>query len=73
MTTMMMLVKDNRKIGAYKQSVFQIRGIKTSDISNASKYLKMNVSFINKVLSLIEKNPELDDEEIAEMLFDLEN
>lgn len=53
--------------------VFQIRDIDIFDIDTASKIFNVDVTYIKKVLSLINDNPEIDDEEIAEILIDLES
>lgn len=71
--TMKMLLKEQLSLGETKKTVSQIRDIDISDIDMASKFLKVDVTYIKKVLSLISDNPEMDDEEIAEILIDLEN
>ena len=68
--TMKMLINESVELGEYKNRVKQIRGIQPDDIPTASKYLKVDISFISNVLKIIEENPDLDDEEIAEMLIE---
>ena len=68
--TMKMLINESVELGEYKNMVKQIRGIRSDDIPTASKYLKVDISFISNVLKIIEENPDLDDEEIAEMIIE---
>lgn len=71
--TMKMLMREQKNIGKYEKLVSLIRDINVSDVEIATKFLKVDSSYINKVLSLINEHPEMDDEEIAELLIDLEN
>lgn len=71
--TMKMLMKEQLGLGETKKTVSVIRDMDISDIDMASKLLKVDVAYIKKVLSLISDNPEMDDEEIAEILIDSEN
>ena len=66
--TMNMLMKEKVNLGEVKKTVSLIRDVKSSDIEITSKVLKVDVSYIHKVLSLINDNPDMDDEEIAEIL-----
>ena len=51
--TMNMLMKEKVNLGAVKKTVSLIRDVKSSDIELASQFLKVDVSYIHKVLSLI--------------------
>lgn len=68
--TLLMRAREQKNIGHYEMLVSQIRDINISDIDTASKYLKVSADYIKKVLSLINDNPDMEDEEIAEILVD---
>lgn len=70
--TLLMRDRETRQLEHNRTLVSQIRDSEM-DVYGLSKVLKVSVDYINKVMSLIEDNPELDDEEIAEMLVDLED
>ena len=71
--TLLMRDREKQNLGRYEELVSQIRDIDISDINMASKFLNVDVTYIKKVLSLINDNPEMDDEEIAKILIDLES
>lgn len=50
--------------------MFLIRKITRDKVAATSDFLGVSESFVIKVMDLIEENPDLDDEEIAEMLVD---
>ena len=54
--------------GERRKLISQIRGLENSDIPTAVKYLKVDEDYIRHILNLIAKHPEMDDEEIAELL-----
>lgn len=53
-----------------EKQVFLIRKITRDKVAATSDFLGVSESFVIKVMDLIEENPDLDDEEIAEMLVD---
>lgn len=69
---MTLLMRDREKVnlGEMKKTVSIIKNMDISDIEITSKILKVDVDYINKVLSLINENPDMDDEEIAEILME---
>lgn len=71
--TLLMRDREKQNLGRYEGLVSQIRDIELSEITIASKFLKVDVSYIEKVLSLINDNPEMNDEEVAKILVDLED
>lgn len=66
--TLLMRDNENKELGRMEARVSQIRGLDREDVASASIFLKSPKAFIFKVLDLIDENPELDDEEIAEIL-----
>lgn len=68
--TIKMMMNESKTLGEFKRLVSCIRGIDSNDIKNVSKVLKVEESFVIEVLELIAENPQLDDEEIAEMVVD---
>ena len=54
--------------GENKKLICLIRGLDNDDIQSAVKYLKVDEDCIRHILNLIAKHPEMDDEEIAELL-----
>lgn len=68
--TLQMRDRENVELGEMKNQVFLIRKISRDKIESTSDFLGVSESFVIKVMDLIEENPDLDDEEIAEMLVD---
>lgn len=68
--TLQMRDRENIELGEMKNQVFLIRKISRDKIESTSDFLGVSESFVIKVMDLIEENPDLDDEEIAEMLVD---
>ena len=68
--TLQMRDRENVELGEMKNQVFLIRKISRDKIESKSDFLGVSESFVIKVMDLIEENPDLDDEEIAEMLVD---
>ena len=68
--TLQMRDRENIELGEMKNQVFLIRKISRDKIESTSDFLGVSESFVIKVMYLIEENPDLDDEEIAEMLVD---
>ena len=56
-----------------KKQVFLIRKITRDKVAATSDFLGVSESFVIKVMDLIEENPDLDDEEIAEILVDFKS
>lgn len=68
--TLQMRDRENIELGEMKKQVFLIRKITRYKVAATSDFLGVSESFVIKVMDLIEENPDLDDEEIAEMLVD---
>ena len=68
--TLQMRDRENVELGEMKKQVFLIREITRDKVAATSDFLGVSESFVIKVMDLIEENPDLDDEEIAEMLVD---
>lgn len=68
--TLQMRDRENVELGEMKKQVFLIRKITRDKVAATSDFLGVSESFVIKVMDLIEENPDLDDEEIAEMLVD---
>ncbi len=68
--TLQMRDRENVELGEMKKQVFLIRKITRGKVAATSDFLGVSESFVIKVMVLIEENPDLDDEEIAEMLVD---
>lgn len=68
--TLQMRDRENVELGEMKKQVFLIRKITRDKVADTSDFLGVSESFVIKVMVLIEENPDLDDEEIAEMLVD---
>ena len=54
--------------GENKKLISQIRGLEYEDIESATKFLKVDEACILDILNLITQHPEMNDEEIAELL-----
>lgn len=65
--TLQMRDNENKTLGEERKMVSLIRGLKESQIEMASMFFKSDVNTIKTILSLIKENPEMDDEEIAEL------
>lgn len=68
--TLLMRDKENRAVGETTKLVSLIRDVKLDDIDIAVKFLKTDKEYILYVKNVIEEHPELDDEEIAEIIVD---
>ena len=68
--TLLMRDKENRAVGETIKLVSLIRDVKLDDIDIAVKFLKTDKEYILYVKNVIEEHPELDDEEIAEIIVD---
>ena len=58
---------DNIKLGDYKRIVISCRDLDISQFESAAKILKCDTSVLEDIKDLIDDNPELDDEDIAQL------
>ena len=68
--TMKMMMNESKTLGEFKRLVSQIRKIDINDIEMASKFLRVDKEYILYVQDVIKDHPEMDDEEIAEIIID---
>ena len=66
--TMKTMMTESKELGKNEKLVSLIRGINEDDVTTATRFLKVDESFIRYVLGLIKDNPSMDDEGIAEMI-----
>ena len=59
--------QDNVKLGDYKRIVISCRDLDISQFESAAKILKCDTSVLEDIKDLIDDNPELDDEDIAQL------
>ena len=65
-------LKEAREIGRQSTYVRIIRNLAADDdIELAARCMDVEISFMMEIKDTIEKNPEMDDEEIAEMIMHL--
>lgn len=68
--TMQMLINETKALGQCKILVSQIRDLDINEIDMASHFLKVDKDYILYVKNVIKENPNLDDDDIAEMILE---
>ena len=68
--TLLMRDRENIKLGKVENLVSLIRDVEEKEIESAAKFLKVDIGYISYVQSVINEHPEMDDEEIAEIVID---